>query len=193
MLQTISIRCCNLISLVWQRTDPSIFFDYPGFILNQEKNMKSPHAISLLMLIATTVLGGCASNIPQQTSTPYSTPYSNSSQPSNSYGAIESIQATRTSNTNSGAGVVVGGLVGGLLGNQIGSGNGRTAATVVGAVGGAMVGNNVEQNRTLQGPDAYQIRVRLDSGNSTTVVQESVYEMRVGDRVRIVDSRAYRY
>lgn len=152
--------------------------------------MKSTHTINALILIATTVLGGCATNGPQQTSPPYSTP---SQSNASSYGAIESIQLTRAANNSSGAGAVVGGLVGGLLGNQVGGGGGRTAATVVGAVGGAVVGNSVEQNRNAQAADMYQIRVRLDNGNSTTVVQDSVDDLRVGDRVRVVDGRAYRY
>jgi outer membrane lipoprotein SlyB len=154
--------------------------------------MKSTYAVSALMLIATTVIGGCASNSPQQTSMPYSTPYQTNTN-ATTYGAIESIQVTRASNTSSGAGAVVGGLVGGLLGNQVGGGNGRTAATVVGAVGGALVGNNVEQNRNAQTPDMYQIRVRLDNGSSTTLMQDSIYDMRIGNRVRVVDGRAYRY
>ena len=152
--------------------------------------MKSTHTISALMLIATTVLAGCASNSPQQTSTSYSTP---SQSNANSYGAIESIQVMRADSNSSGGGAVVGGLVGALLGNQVGSGSGRTAATVVGAVGGAVVGNNVEQNRNAQVADRYQIRVRLDNGDSTTVVQDSIVDLRVGNRVRVVDGRAYRY
>ncbi len=156
--------------------------------------MKSPHNISAMMLIATTVLGGCAANGPQQTSAPYSPSYSTPSRSNASgYGTIESIQITRAGNPSSGGGAIVGGLVGGLLGNQVGSGSGRTAATVVGAVGGAVVGNSVEQNRNAQTADMYQIRVRLDNGDSTTVVQDSIVDLRVGNRVRIVDGRAYRY
>jgi outer membrane lipoprotein SlyB len=152
--------------------------------------MKSTHTIGALMIIATTVLAGCASNSPQQSSIPYSTP---SQAYPTSYGAIESIQVTRRDNNTSGAGAVVGGVVGGLLGNQVGGGSGKTAATVVGVVGGALVGNNVEQNRNAQAADMYQIRVRLDNGGSTTVVQDSAYDLRVGNRVRVADGRAYRY
>lgn len=152
--------------------------------------MKPIPTISALMLIAATALAGCASTSPQQTSTTYSMPYQANN---NSYGSIESIQVTRAESGTSGAGAVVGGLVGGLLGNQIGGGSGRTAATVVGAVGGAVVGNNVEQNRIAQGPDSYQIRVRLDNGDRTTIMQDSIYDLRIGSRVRIADGRAYRY
>lgn len=151
--------------------------------------MKSTHTFSALILVATAVLGGCASNSPQQASTSYS-PSSQSN--SSSYGTIESIQVMRPGNKSSGAGAVVGGLVGGLLGNQVGAGRGRTAATVVGAVGGAVVGNNIEQDRNAQAQDKYQINVRLDNGDSTSVVQDSIYDLRAGNRVRVVDGRVYR-
>lgn len=155
--------------------------------------MKSTHTISALMLIATTVLGGCAANGPQQTSPAYSSYSTPSQSNASSYGTIESIQITRAGNPSSGGGAIVGGLVGGLLGNQVGSGSGRTAATVVGAVGGAVVGNSVEQNRNAQAADMYQIRVRLDNGDSMTVMQDSAVDLRIGNRVRVVDGRAYRY
>lgn len=145
------------------------------------------------MLIATALVGGCVTSL-QQTPTPYSAPYATPSQTCyDSYGAIESIQVSRPGNTTSSTGAVVGGLVGGLLGNQIGNGNGKTAATVVGVVGGAMVGINVEQNRSAQAADRDQIRVRLGNGDSTTLMQDSIDEMRVGNRVRITDGRATRY
>lgn len=152
--------------------------------------MKSTHTIGALLLIATTVLGGCASYGPQQSSQPYPT----SSQSGASYhGSIESIDLTRPGNNSSGTGAIVGGLVGGLLGNQVGGGSGKSVATVAGVVGGALVGNNIEKNRNAQSSDMYQIRVRLDNGDSMTVVQDSVYDLRIGNRVRVTDGRAYRY
>jgi outer membrane lipoprotein SlyB len=63
---------------------------------------------------------------------------------------------------------------------------------VAGAAGGALVGNQVEANRSAA-RDAYQLTVRLDDGSMRTVVQDSVSGLRVGDRVRIADGRAYRY
>lgn len=151
--------------------------------------MKSSLTLSALMLAAA-ALGGCASNNPQPNANYYSAPaQSNASR----YGTVESIQLTRADNNTSGAGAVVGGLVGGLLGNQVGAGNGRAAATVVGAVGGAVVGNNIERNRNAQTSDLYQIGIRLENGDRMTVVQESADDLRVGNPVRIVDGRAYRY
>ena len=155
--------------------------------------MKSTRTLAAVMIVASAFLAGCASNSPpayppgSQSGTPYGT------QPdSATYGTIDAIQVTRAGPGSSGAGAVAGGLVGALLGNQIGSGSGRTAATVAGAVGGAVVGNNVEKNRA-QAQDAYQISVRLDNGDYRTIVQDNVNDLRVGNRVRVIDGHVYRY
>jgi len=153
--------------------------------------MKSTHTIAALVVASTALLSGCAStsSTPINNNGAYNSPVSNSM----GYGTIDTIQVTRsgTGQTN-GTGAVVGGLVGALVGNQVGSGSGRTAATVAGAVGGAVIGNNVEGNRAA-GRDMYQIGIRLDNGDYRTIVQDSVYDLRVGNRVRVVDGRAYRY
>jgi len=154
--------------------------------------MKTTHTIAALTVAATAMLSGCAS-APRDT---YANGNMNSdayqSNASMGYGTIDSIQVTRAPGGTTGSGAVVGGLVGALVGNQVGSGNGRTAATVAGAVGGAVVGNNVEANRA-NNRDVYQIGIRLDNGEYRTIMQDSVYDLRVGNRVRVVDGRAYRY
>lgn len=146
-------------------------------------------AIRAMALVAATVLGGCAGNGPQPTLTAYLTPFSTPDRNNaGNHGSIESIQGARATNNTSGAGAAVGGLPG----NQIDNGNGRTVPTVAGAVGGAAIGNNVEPNRIAQSRDMYRIRVRLDNGNSTTVTQDSIDDLDVGSRVRIVDGRVHR-
>lgn len=151
--------------------------------------MKSTQTIAAIVLAATALLTGCASNPSSSTD---SGNY-NASSTNMGYGIIDSIQVTRSGGNTSGTGAVVGGLVGALVGNQVGSGSGRAAATVAGAVGGAAIGNNVESNRNQNGQDMYQISIRLDNGDYRTVVQDSVYDLRVGNRVRVVDGRVYRY
>jgi outer membrane lipoprotein SlyB len=155
--------------------------------------MKAPQTLAVL-LTAGALLGGCASNSSQPyygSSDGYRSGYDNTA--SAGYGTIESIQVTGGDGRTSGAGAVVGGLVGALAGNQVGSGGGRTAATVAGGVAGAAIGNRVESNRNANGQDMYAVNVRLDNGEYRTVVQDSVYDLRVGNRVRIVDGRVYRY
>jgi outer membrane lipoprotein SlyB len=153
--------------------------------------MKAPRSFAAIVAVSA-ILGGCASNSqPNYANDGYRSGYDNTA--SAGYGTIESIQVTTSENRTSGAGAIVGGLVGALAGNQVGSGGGRTAATVAGGVGGALVGNRVEQNRNADGQQMYAVNVRLDNGERRTVVQDNVYDLRSGNRVRIVDGRVYRY
>jgi outer membrane lipoprotein SlyB len=105
------------------------------------------------------------------------------------YGVIESIDLTRDGATTSGLGAVLGGVAGGVIGHQIGSGRGNTAATIAGAIGGALVGNEVEKSRPQ---DRYRLVVRLDSGATIAVSEVDEGQLRVGDRVRVVNNRVYR-
>ena len=145
------------------------------------------------------LLSGCASS-PSYNNGPYAgggyatgPGYNNSA--SMGYGVIESIQVTQGGDARtSGAGAIIGGLVGAVAGSQVGSGSGRTAATVAGGVAGAAVGNNVERNRAANsGQEMYQVNIRMDNGEYRSVVQDSAYDLRVGNRVRLVDGRVYRY
>jgi len=152
--------------------------------------MKAPRTLAAAVLATTALLTGCASTSSQPYNNGYNSGYNNVSM---GYGTIESIQVMQGENRTSGAGAILGGVVGALAGNQVGSGSGRTAATVAGGVAGAAIGNKVESNRNAGGPEQYQINVRMDNGEYRTVNQDSVYDLRVGNRVRIVDGRVYRY
>ena len=157
--------------------------------------MKTNRTILAAVLAAGALLTGCASNSSQPYGGYNGGGYnSGASTASAGYGTIESIQVAQGENRTSGAGAILGGVVGALAGNQIGSGGGRTAATVAGGVAGAALGNNVEKNRNpAGGPELYQVNVRMDNGEYRAVTQDSVYDLRVGNRVRIVDGRVYRY
>jgi len=105
-------------------------------------------------------------------------------------GVVERIDMYRGgSNSPVSVGTILGGLAGGLLGHQVGAGRGNTAATIAGAVGGAVVGNQIERSNA---PDHYRVVVRLDSGGTLTVSDVDAGELRVGDRVRVVDGRVFR-
>jgi len=143
--------------------------------------------ISVLFASAA-LLGGCASNRPPAQQGYYSTPSEAAS-----FGTIDSIKVVAVNESNSGTGAVAGGVVGALLGNQVGSGSGRTAATVAGAVGGALVGNNIESQRKAQTRQQYQISVRMDNGDYRIINQDVLDDLRVGNRVRLIDGRVYRY
>jgi outer membrane lipoprotein SlyB len=155
--------------------------------------MKASRTLAAAVVAATAILTGCASSNTQPYNSGYASGY-NTAPAANGYGTIESIQVVQADGRTSGAGAVVGGLVGALAGNQVGSGGGRTAATVAGGVAGAAIGNKVEANRNAgNGQQMYQINVRLDNGEYRTVTQDSVYDLSVGNRVRVVDGRVYRY
>lgn len=158
--------------------------------------MKINHVVTVTFAMAAVILSGCASPYNQmQGSQPY--PVSNSSSQSqySTYGVIESIQMVQgnAAGNGVGAGAVVGGVVGGLLGNQVGRGTGKTVATIAGVVGGALAGNQIEHSNRAQTQDMYQIRVRLENGGYQTLVQDSIADLRIGNRVRIEGDRVYRY
>ncbi len=151
--------------------------------------MKTVSIMSAAGVLAAALLSACAGPAPQA----YNTSYNNPGALANNIGVIDAIELTHPTTGTSGGGAVVGGLIGALVGNQIGGGSGRTAATVAGAVGGAVVGNNVESNSQAQaGREMVQIAVRLPNGDVRLVVQASAADLRVGDRVRVVDGRVYR-
>lgn len=106
------------------------------------------------------------------------------------YGVVETIQMYRGgSSAPIGLGAIIGGIAGGVIGHQIGSGTGQTVATIAGALGGAAVGHQVEKQNSA---DRYRVIVRLDSGGSVAVSEVGEGELRVGDRVKIVNNRVYR-
>ncbi|HSV19408.1 MAG TPA: glycine zipper 2TM domain-containing protein [Casimicrobiaceae bacterium] len=106
------------------------------------------------------------------------------------YGVVEGIDLYRDgSNAPTGLGAIIGGVAGGIIGHQFGAGSGNTAATIGGAVLGGLAGNEVQRSSAR---DHYRIRVRLDSGGTVDVADAGEGQLRVGDRVRVVNGRVYR-
>jgi len=148
--------------------------------------MKSPQIVTVTFLAVAALMSGCANTDTRPVSS--SSSYSRASY---AYGVIDVIEITRSSSDGIGAGAVIGGVVGGVLGHQVGGGTGKDVATVAGVVGGAMVGHEIEKGNKQQ--EAYRIRVRLDNGGYQTVTQQSINDLRVGDRVLIENDRVSRY
>lgn len=145
--------------------------------------MKLP-AIALASIAAVALVAGCASN----------EPLAWSDRPANveriETGVVERIDLFREGQSSpTGLGVILGGVAGGVIGHQIGGGVGNVAATILGAVGGAAVGNNIEHANAR---DRYRITVRLDGGGRLEETEVGEGELRVGDRVRVVNNRVYR-
>jgi outer membrane lipoprotein SlyB len=139
----------------------------------------------MIVLASAALLGGCA----------YPEPYPVYGRPVVAqrveYGVVEAIDMYRGGGgAPVGLGAIIGGVAGGIIGHQFGGGSGNTAATIAGALGGAAVGHGVERSNAR---DRYRIIVRLDSGGAVAFDQVGEGELRVGDRVRIVNNRVYRY
>ena len=153
--------------------------------------MKTTKIVIPIFLAVAALLSGCANTDSRKASSS-----SSSTSSSAAYGVVAAIETTRVSSggiggSGIGAGAVIGGVVGGVLGHQVGGGTGKDVATVAGVVGGAMAGHQIEKSRKQQ--DEYHIRVRLDRGGYQTVTQQSITDLRVGDRVRIENDRVSRY
>ncbi|HEY3460348.1 MAG TPA: glycine zipper 2TM domain-containing protein, partial [Casimicrobiaceae bacterium] len=107
------------------------------------------------------------------------------------YGVVEAIQMYRPgSSAPIGLGAIIGGVAGGIIGHQFGGGTGNTAATIAGALAGGAIGHEVER---ANADERYRVIVRLDSGGTIGLDRVGQGELRVGDRVRIVNNRVYRY
>jgi outer membrane lipoprotein SlyB len=141
-------------------------------------------AIALATIAAAGLLGGCASY----------EPVAWSDRPANveriETGVVERIELFRDGQSSpTGLGAILGGVAGGVIGHQIGGGGGNVVATILGAVGGAFVGNNIQHANAR---DRYRVTVRLDGGGRLEETEVGEGELRVGDRVRVVNNRVYR-
>ncbi len=152
-----------------------------------------PRGVSLISsIVLASTLAACAA--PPRQHHQYYPSYPQQAYPTE-YGRVSRIdvmQVPQGGNT-SGGGAVLGGVVGGILGNQIGGGSGRTAATVLGAVGGAVAGNTIEGRMNQGYTQAYRISIQLDQGGMRAYDVSSPGDLRVGDRVRMVNGQISRY
>ena len=152
----------------------------------------------LLGLAGVLALSACMSTPPPATPYPQD-PYQGSAAPGtiySGYGRVESIDSAPQDNqgvggTGIGLGSVAGAVIGGVAGRQVGSGSGNTAATIAGAAGGAYIGHQLEKRK--QAENAYRITVRMENGDYQTLIQPSIGDLRVGDRVRIDNGVLQRY
>ncbi len=108
---------------------------------------------------------------------------------------IESIPRTVQRGSNSGVGAVLGAVVGGLLGNQVGGGMGRAAMTAAGAIGGGIAGNALEGRSapTAEVGGLYRLSIQLDRGGQRVYDVPDTGDLRIGDRVRMVNGQISRY
>lgn len=139
------------------------------------------HALFATALIAIALLPAC-SDLPQARAQVASV------EARAEHGVVERI-VVEQGGAPSEVGTVIGGIAGGVLGHQIGHGGGNTAATIAGALGGAYAGHEIQ--KAHEAP-RYRITVRLDNGAILEMKQAPDANLRVGDRVSVVDDRIYR-
>ena len=108
----------------------------------------------------------------------------------NNCGTVTNTKTVQIKGEGTGLGAVAGGVLGGVLGHQVGGGRGKDVATVAGAAGGAYAGHQVEKN--AKSKTQYQVIVKLESGESRTFTFKSATAYKIGDRIKVVDSRLTR-
>ena len=102
------------------------------------------------------------------------------------WGEVTSIRAVEIEGSKSGAGAVAGGVGGYFVGSTIGQGSGKNVARALGTIGGAIAGAAIEEGVTHR--RGIEVTVRLNSGESVSIVQGTDERLMVGDRVRIISS-----
>ena len=106
------------------------------------------------------------------------------------YGVVESVQTSRpASEAPPAIGAVLGGIAGGVIGHQVGGGRGKDVATIAGALGGAYAGNKIQRANER---DRSRVTARLDGGARLEADEAGESELRVGDRVRVVNGIVHR-
>ncbi|MDP5238435.1 hypothetical protein Q9Q94_02785 [Uliginosibacterium sp. 31-16] len=103
-------------------------------------------------------------------------------------GTLIEIRKVRLQGTDSKIGLGSGAVVGGVAGSSVGQGRGAIVGAVVGAVVGGIAGAAAEEGLTRE--DAWELTVRMNSGEAMVVVQEigKNEKFAVGDRVRVLQS-----
>jgi outer membrane lipoprotein SlyB len=81
------------------------------------------------------------------------------------------------------AGAIVGGIAGAALGQNVGRGTGQVLATGAGATAGAAAG--LQAGKAAAGHQSIEWTVRLESGQTITVIQASP-AFSVGQRVQVI-------
>jgi outer membrane lipoprotein SlyB len=81
------------------------------------------------------------------------------------------------------AGAIVGGIAGAALGQNVGRGTGQVLATGAGATAGAAAG--LQAGKAAAGHQSVEWTVRLESGQTITVIQASP-AFSVGQRVQVI-------
>jgi len=134
----------------------------------------------ILVALGLLLVGGCASS---KSGNVYTRDQARSVQ-TVELGEVVSVREVLIEGTKSPAGVLAGGALGGVLGSMLGGGKGQVLGTVAGAIGGAAGGAAAEEGITRQ--KGLEITVKLDRGETLSIVQAADEAFSAGERVRVL-------
>jgi len=140
------------------------------------KTVKNGLLIILIGLIAV----GCASSMSGST---YSRDQAQKVQTVHE-GEVIMVREVLIEGTKSGLGGLAGGIMGFALGSTIGSGSGKGVARAAGTIAGAAAGGAIEEGATRQ--RGLEITVKLDNGETVSIVQGADERFDEGDLVRVL-------
>ncbi len=103
-------------------------------------------------------------------------------------GVIINVRTVRVATSDGVVGKVAGGVAGGIAGSTIGGGTGSALATVGGVVLGGILGDKAQESLSAQ--DAYEYIVKLNNGNTITLTQGTDVELKVGQKVYVLDANS---
>lgn len=142
------------------------------------------NTLIVLLLLITTGLAGCASNLAGDS---YSRSEARTAQ-TVQYGTITHLRPVQIEGTKTPIGGGAGAAVGGIAGSSVGGGKGSYIMAVIGAVAGGMAGAAIEEGVTRS--QGVEITVKLDNGKALAIVQALSPNEKfvVGDEVRVLSS-----
>jgi outer membrane lipoprotein SlyB len=135
---------------------------------------------ALLIVLISIIAVGCA---PSMSGSTYSRDQARKVQTVHE-GEVIMVREVLIEGTKSGFGGLAGGIMGFALGSTIGGGSGRGVARAAGTVAGAASGAAMEEGATRQ--KGLEITVKLDNGETVSIVQGSDEKFDEGDLVRVL-------
>ncbi|MBW2607487.1 MAG: hypothetical protein JRD05_07590 [Deltaproteobacteria bacterium] len=134
----------------------------------------------LLIILIGLVAAGCASSMSGST---YSRDQARKVQTVHE-GEVIMVREVLIEGTKSGLGGLAGGVMGFALGNTVGAGSGKGVARAAGTIAGAAAGGAIEEGATRQ--KGLEITVKLDNGETVSIVQGADEKFDEGDLVRVL-------
>ncbi|MES2323211.1 MAG: glycine zipper domain-containing protein [Pseudomonadota bacterium] len=136
------------------------------------------------LLALTAALAGCASPVPSGS---VYAPQQLHQEQEIRMGYVESVREVVIARRDSGIGAMTGAAIGSDLASvNMGRGSGSFIGSILGALAGGIIGHHVEARINTR--KAFEITVKLDSGELRAVTQAADELFQPGERVRLLSS-----